>query len=469
MIARFQYLILAFILALGFAVRLYKIDNPIADWHSWRQADTSSVTRNFVKHGIDLLRPRYDNLSYVSDSGIYNPQGYRFVEFPLFNLAHYTLYSLISNFYSLEFAGRMTSILASLVSAGLLFTITRRHASVFAALLAAAVYLFLPYNIYFTRVVLPDPLMVTLLLAALNFSDLYFTTSKFRYLVFSAFFGGLATLVKPTALFFLLPAAWQFWQKFKLRVFRHSHFWFFQLALFLPFFLWRSWSHRFPEGIPSSLWLLNGNGIRFRPAFFRWIFGERIGKMILGSWGLLPFSLGLASVGYFAPWVIAALLYLFTFATGNVQHDYYQIPVIPIVSILVALGAVHFSSTWPKRFLVAVSLIFMVAFAWYDIKGNYQVNHWEIVHAGAAADRLLPADAIVIAPYGFDTALLYQINRRGFPAVTLPIKDFKDRYGAMYYVSVNFDDQTTAVMTKYTVLAQTPEYVIVKLDEPIRP
>ncbi len=191
--------------------------------------------------------------------------------------------------------------------------------------------------------------------------------------------------------------------------------------------------------------------------------------MILGSWGLLPFSLGLASVGYFAPWVIAALLYLFTFATGNVQHDYYQIPVIPIVSILVALGAVHFSSTWPKRFLVAVSLIFMVAFAWYDIKGNYQVNHWEIVHAGAAADQLLPADAIVIAPYGFDTALLYQINRRGFPAVTLPIKDFKDRYGAMYYVSVNFDDQTTAVMTKYTVLAQTPEYVIVKLDEPIRP
>ncbi len=35
-------LILAAIIILGLALRLYKIDNPIADWHSWRQADTTS-------------------------------------------------------------------------------------------------------------------------------------------------------------------------------------------------------------------------------------------------------------------------------------------------------------------------------------------------------------------------------------------------------------------------------------------
>ena len=37
------------ILLLGFGVRLYKITSPIADWHSWRQADTASVTRNFCE------------------------------------------------------------------------------------------------------------------------------------------------------------------------------------------------------------------------------------------------------------------------------------------------------------------------------------------------------------------------------------------------------------------------------------
>ena len=41
----------------GVAVRLYKITSPIGDWHSWRQADTSAVTRNFVKYGSDLLHP----------------------------------------------------------------------------------------------------------------------------------------------------------------------------------------------------------------------------------------------------------------------------------------------------------------------------------------------------------------------------------------------------------------------------
>ena len=59
---------------LGFFVRLYRFDNPIADWQSWRQADTASVGRNYVKNGIDLLHPRMNNISNVQ-SGLENPQG----------------------------------------------------------------------------------------------------------------------------------------------------------------------------------------------------------------------------------------------------------------------------------------------------------------------------------------------------------------------------------------------------------
>ena len=36
------------ILLVGLLLRLYRFDNPIADWHSWRQADTSAVSRNFA-------------------------------------------------------------------------------------------------------------------------------------------------------------------------------------------------------------------------------------------------------------------------------------------------------------------------------------------------------------------------------------------------------------------------------------
>ena len=445
---KFQYLILGLLLILGFLVRLYKINNPIADWHSWRQADTAAVTRNYVKYGVDLLHPRYDDFSDVSGNGLFNPNGNRFVEFSIFNLIHYFLFSTF-HILSLEVWGRITAILSALASAILLFFIVRRHSSYVTGLLTAFFYLFIPYNIYFTRVVLPDPLMVTLFLAALNFNDL-------KRKALTLIFGSLAILVKPIAIFFLLPIYL-------------TNFWL-GLFMLLPFGLWRLWSHRYPEGIPASLWLLNGNKIRFKGAFFQWIFGERLGSLILGKWGIFPFLTGLLSTSaYFFSWSFGALLYLFTFATGNVQHDYYQIPIIPVISILLSLGTVYLWKTWRGRIAAIVSILFMLAFGWYSIRGDYQINHWEIVHAGQAVDKLVPKDAKVAAPYLGDTAFLYQTNRPGFPYMVIPIKDMIDRFGIGYYVSVNYDDDTNKIMKKYTVLVQTPEYVIVKLVEPIRP
>src|SRR3989344_4354827 len=79
-----EYILLSTVLVLGFMVRLYKINNPVADWHSWRQADTAAVTRNYVNDGMDLLLPKYDDISSIQ-SRIFNPQGYRMVEFPIYN------------------------------------------------------------------------------------------------------------------------------------------------------------------------------------------------------------------------------------------------------------------------------------------------------------------------------------------------------------------------------------------------
>jgi len=445
---KYQYLLLVTILILGFTVRLYKIQNPVADWHSWRQADTASVTRNFVKFGVDLLHPRFDDFSDVSGKGLFNPEGYRFVEFPIFNLIHYSFF-LLPLGGSLELWGRLTSVFAALTSGSLLFFIVRRRTNPTIGLLSAFFYLLLPFNIYFTRVILPDPLMVTLFLASLNFNDL-----KRNYL--TLLFGSLAILVKPVAIFFLLPVYL-------------TNFWL-GLIMLLPFTAWRLWSHLYPMGIPGSLWLLNGDHIRFRPAFFRWIFGERIAVLILGKWGLWPFLNGAFSTfGAFGVWTISALLYLFTFATGNVRHDYYQIPIIPIVSILLALGSWHLwhikTRTWLNRLVLIFSLVIMFGVSWYDVKGLYQINNGSILMAGEAVDRLLPQDSLIVAPYNGDTAFLYQTKRRGFTHLPLPIKDLKDRYNIQYYVSTTYDSDTRAIMDQYTILEVKPEYVIIKLDE----
>src|SRR3989344_434366 len=104
-VSKFVWGTLVLILVLGFIVRLYRFGSPIADWHSWRQADTSSVSRNFVKNGFDILHPKFDDISNIA-SGMDNPEGYRFVEFPLYNL-HQATFFLLFNYFTLEEWGRI--------------------------------------------------------------------------------------------------------------------------------------------------------------------------------------------------------------------------------------------------------------------------------------------------------------------------------------------------------------------------
>ena len=105
-------------------MRLYKINSPLADWHSWRQSDTASVSKTFLDQGIKLLYPRYQDISSIQ-TGLVNPNGYRFVEFPIFNAIHVILFNLQS-YFSFDAVGRLTSVLSALVSAVFIFLLGRR-------------------------------------------------------------------------------------------------------------------------------------------------------------------------------------------------------------------------------------------------------------------------------------------------------------------------------------------------------
>ncbi|MCL4366860.1 hypothetical protein M1563_01685, partial [Patescibacteria group bacterium] len=129
----------------------------------------------------------------------------------------------------------------------------------------------------------------------------------------------------------------------------------------------------------------------------------------------------------------------------------------------------------PRIWTIPLAILFCVLtiyFGWGEVKGLYQINNPSIVTAGRAADQILPKDAIVVAPYQGDTAFLYQTNRPGWPVVAYPISVLISQYHVTAYVSVNYDDKTNWLMKKYTVLEQTPQFVIIDLTkqrEPILP
>lgn len=472
-------IILIFLLVLGFGVRLYKINSPLADWHSWRQADTAAVARNFIKEGFDLFHPRFDDLSNVA-SGKDNPFGWRFVEFPIYNALHASLFKFLSLFkaglLSFEATGRLVTIFSSLIGGIFLYLITKKILNDWMALLALGFYMILPFNIFYSRVILPDQTMIMFGLGSIYFllewkEAVLKNKKKIIFFVGSLVMSMLAILTKPYILFLLFPS-WLviFGKDFIPFLIIYGFF-----SLF-PFGLWRIWMQRFPEGIPASQWLFNLGGIRFRPAWWRWLFAERLAKLILGYWGTVFFGLGIASLSkrlikeiLFYSWLAGIFVYLSVFARGNVQHDYYQIIAIPVVAVFLAKGFYFLVANSPKYFyrilawgLAVVFLIFALGFSWYEVRGYYQINHPEIVTLGRLADKILPSSSKVVAPYNGDTAFLYQINRKGWPVVSEPIFDLKGK-GATHYVSVNFDETTLELMKNCRILEKNSFGVIIDL------
>lgn len=469
-------ILLATVLVIALVVRLYKIDNPVADWHSFRQADTASVTRNFVEKGVNMLVPTYHDNSNIQ-SGKDNPNGYRMVEFPIYNLLHFGVYKVYPEM-GLDVAGRLTSVLLSLFSILFVYLIGTKLSGFFVGWMAALFMAVLPFNIFYSRVILPEPLMIATILASYWFILLMAEstgTKKRVYLLLSSVLFSVSILTKPYAVFFALPHAailFRSWAQGQLNIFDMLGYGFISLA---PFAWWRNHILQYPEGIPASDWLLNSKGIRFRPAWFRWLFGERIGKLILGIYGTSFLMLGLIAkpkregIAYWL-WAIGIVIYFSIIAGGNVQHDYYQAMIIPFICFLLAKGAglvLSLSQATYSRLLTiimtVVIFVTMISISWYEIKGYYQVNNWPIVEAGMAIDKLVPKDAKVIAPYNGDTAFLYQTKRSGWP-LGYDIED-KVLKGATYYVSVSYDDEARMLEKKYTLVEKNDKYLIIKLTE----
>lgn len=489
--SRFQGALLALALIIGFLLRLKGINNPVADWHSFRQADTASVTRHLLLGQGSYWLPTYHDLSSLQ-SGLDNPQGLRLVEFPLYNFFCLLFFKVTNPLlgFSLEAASRLTSIIFSLISAFLIYRLSHRFTSRFwPSFLGLTVFLFLPFNIYYSRVILPEPTAITFMLAAL-----FFFPQKW---LLSGIFLAAAILIKPFTAIILFPPL--LFLSFKYFPKKPSSLWplfMFAAISLTPFIIWRLHISHYPEGIPYSRWLffkqkqfLASNNwtpnppapflaslIPFKPYWFRWLFYQRLGNLILGAFGLIPFFLGLAYRKRLSPAILYTFLagiglYFTIVAGGNIQHDYYQSLIIPFVAIITGFGLYYlinfvFTSQTLALLSTIILVVFTFSFSWFQIKDYYLINHPQIITAGARANQLIPQNALVIAPYNGDTAFLYQTHRSGWPLEIYDIPKLKKSINSpLYLVSVNFDGYTQEVASQYPIVEKTDNYIILNLND----
>ena len=472
------------ILLLALLLRLYKIDIPLADHHSWRQADSAAVIRNLAEEKFDPFRPRWDNLVPTNEKSLPNPQRYFFEDFPLgYDVYPALLYKI---FGSKEFLARLVSIFFSLGSIVFLYLLMGIFDNFWVAALSALFLAVLPFSIFYSRTILQEPAAIFYLLAGIYFLARGIKNEKKLLLLISAILVSLSLLTKIYSLFYLPLFLYLFWQKEGINFFKKKYFYVYFLVVLLPVGIWWWWINRHPEGLPYSWWLLNEGKIRFKGAWFYWLFAERVGKLILGYWGVFLFVLGLIlkpgkEKNFFHLWFGCLILFFIVFAKGNVTHDYYQIISLPVICIFLARGS-YFLLTAPEKYfsrfvcclLFVVCCLFMFAFSWYYVRDFYNIKGG-VDLAGAAVSRLTPKDSLVIAGDGSDPTLLYNTSRKGWaigygsiwentPSKILELK----QKGARFYVTTKISELKGSDFGKFMyenfpVLEETDQFVIFEL------
>jgi hypothetical protein len=474
----FLFIVIA-ILTVG--LRLYKLDTPLADFHSWRQADTASVARNFVDDGIDLLKPRYDDLSNIQ-SGIVNPHGYRMVEFPVYNAGIALLNT--TNVCNIEVCGRLLSILAAVTTTMILFYLLLKEHGLLSAVMGSLTFAVSPFFVYFTRVVLPDPTAVAFAMSSIFFLYLFTENQKNRRLSLLWYFislicFALAVLVKPTTIFYAVPLGYLFIRTYTWDVLKKPLIYIFWILAFVPLLLWRQYILQFPEGIPASEWLFTSvntagglQNIFFKPSFFRWIFFERINNLLLGGFLTPFFILGALSrqKRYLSHSILlGSLAFLFIFQGGNVQHEYYQTMIFPALAMFVGIG-ISYLHTHSRQFISSTILIpvimalyiFSVFISYYTVRNYYNYSD-ELVQISKIVRTLTSRNDLIVTDTLGDTTLLYLSERRGAPAVYKDLTELKHD-GYKYFVTQKIDVADEIISHKtHTPIFRSDKFVVFEL------
>lgn len=474
----FFWFFIVLITFFAISARLYKIDNSITEWFSWRQADTAAVGKLFLEKEFNLLKPRYFDLSPIQ-SGKLNPEGYRMVEFPLYS----GIFAGLTKAWPilpLEMWARITTITFSLFMIWAIYYLLFAELGLIEAVFGGLFLSLAPFSVFYSRAILPDMMAISLSILAIFFSYLYSKKKLIALFIFGIVFFALALLVKPTVIFFIIPIIYYLYLSVSKSYFKKALLIFvFLFISIIPFVLWRIYITQFPEGIPASQWLFTSvntaTGLQvifFRPAFFRWVFFERINGLILGGFLSTFLVLGLFNTGnknnnFLAlSFFLSGILYLFTFQGGNVQHEYYQILILPTLAVLIGAGVGYFVRDKKKNIrnfkiiIVIVIFIFSLLFSFYKIKGNYDETRDYLSFAEIIKSFTKRNDLIVTDSEG-DTTVLYLADREGYPA---PFNDFPSliNKGAKYFATMNHDYKNK-LKGQYTLVFEDTKFLLFKL------
>jgi 4-amino-4-deoxy-L-arabinose transferase-like glycosyltransferase len=414
------------ILLAALAVRLIGIGAPILGVHSWRQADTAAVARNFYENGSRLLYPQID----FGGAG----PGYVAMEFPLYSFLVAAVYGVTGVH---ESAGRLLSSMSWLLLVVAVYDLARWAADRITARWTVAFAAFLPLNVFYGRAFMPEAMLLAGMAVGLACFRRWLSGGRPGWLLASWLAIAVACLLKIPCLYIGLPLAWLAWYHDGWSFLRRPAIWLYAVLLLAVVAGWYGHSHR--VGLETGLsfgifnygsdkwgrWELLADWQYWNSILFRSLAERHL------TWGAVPLLLigflrpaGNRRSAFFVAWLAAILVYFLIVQGGNLTHEYYQLPAVLPLSFFLGRGTAWLlAGDRPNRRLargMAVTLLSATAVLSVLRLGDYLGREDPRREADAELARLVashtdPHDLGVFLTGG-DPTVLYLSHRKGWIA-----------------------------------------------------
>ncbi len=428
------------------AFRLWGVTNPLVDFHSWRQTLTATIAMNFYTGDMNLLQP---STNWVRE--------YYEFEFQIYPFLVALLYKIFG-FH--DILGRLVSIAFSMGTVGMLYLLGKRYYDSTTGLFAAGVFAVLPMSVYYTRTFMPESAMLFFSVTLLYFFTRWLDNGTWKDFLLASIFTTLTFLIKLPALYMGGPLLFLACVKFRWKIFAQYKLYLFVALVLIPPFLWYSHMGELHAQTHQgeSIWLGNdklaNQGILFDYKFYKLIFSTRLVEKMFAFTAFPFLILGMIAKverkeqNLFRIWFFSVCAYFLIVAVGNREHEYYQIPIIPVGAIIIGKFLADFFKAnsnpggWKQNIkvtLVLLMILFIPIHSIYKLNGRLNINRNYIVIGEQLKEHTGKNDRILLQDIGSDRPqTFYYGDRKGWTLgyqQSLTPKDI-DQYiakGASYY------------------------------------
>jgi 4-amino-4-deoxy-L-arabinose transferase-like glycosyltransferase len=325
------------VLALAALTRLYQWQAPLVDQMYVKQVFVANKARSIASPPLNPLRSALDFL---------DPDGRRMElteEVPLYTGLLGASYRLLGE---REWLGRAWSLLATLAAIVALDDLLRREFDETTARVGSFLFAVAPLLIFYGRAVLPDPAMLAFMLMAAAAYRRHLDGGGRRWLVAATVCGLLAGLCKYYGLMVLIPLAEMAWRAGGRRALISPANWLAAAVMVVPVGLWTAgvFFRTVNPAMRTTYFAFQQPGVLLLPRLYERLTlgflvrdcGPVLAPLVaLGAWAAWR---GRARVRPLVSWTVMGLLFFFLLAPKLLDHDYYELMMLPAAAGWGAIG-----------------------------------------------------------------------------------------------------------------------------------